>query len=110
MTRDDIIQMRLQKVLSWDREDIRALSELLYDLYHSVRYQWHSGMDCWRDTGETLLDYLDPEQLPTCSDDGNDPTLNRVWARDKKGNCLISLDFETSNFGYNLNRLIRMAD
>lgn len=108
MTRHDIIQMHLKRVLDWDREDILRLAELLYGLYHSIHHRWDPGTDCWRETGEALQDYLDPVRLPTCAREGSHLTDEHIWAMDRQGNCLISLDFGSTNYGYNLNRLIRI--
>ena len=109
MTRHDIIQMHLKRVLDWNLESILELTELLYDLYHSIRHQWDSGMDCWRETEEGLEDYLDPAQLPTDAWTESHLPDENIWAMDRQGNCLISLDFDATNYGYNLNRLIRMG-
>jgi len=109
MTREDIIRMHIDRVLGWDRDDIMALANMLYDLHHSIRYFWDSGLDRWRETDEDIVDYFDPTQLPTCNGESAAASKQTVWAMDRKGNRLISLDFESTNYGYNLGRLIHTA-
>ncbi|MEE8400292.1 MAG: hypothetical protein V3S89_14865 [Desulfobacterales bacterium] len=109
MTREETIQMFLDRVLNWDREGILDLANLLYDLDYAITYAWDGGLDCWRKTGEALDDYLDLGVLP-----GQDPATaspsEQIWAKDKKGNCLTSLDFESTDHGHVFNHMIRSID
>jgi len=102
--------MHIDRVMGWDRADITALADMLYDLHHSIRYFWDSGLDCWRETDEDITDHFDPTRLPTCSRETAPVSERTIWAMDKKGNCLISLDFKSTNYGYNIGRLIHMAE
>ena len=107
MTRTDIIQMHIKRVLSWDREDICELANLLYDLDYCIRYDWDAGMDCWRMTGEVLKDHFDPDVLPTSGIPVGFENDQQIFATDNKGNCLISLDFDDTNLGHNFEILIK---
>lgn len=102
--------MYRHRVLGWDREDILEFAGLLYDLYHSICFRWDSGRDCWGETEEELEDYIDPAQFPTCVQTESHPSNGRVWAMDRKGGCLVSLDFGSTSHGYNLKRLVRVKD
>ena len=109
MTRQDIIRMHVDRVLGWDREDIMTLAAMLYNLHHSIHYYWDSGLDRWRETGEDIIDYFNPARLPTCNQTVPALPKQKIWAMDKKGNCLVSMNFKSTNYGYNLSRLIHTA-
>ncbi len=107
MTRNEIIQIFKDRVLSWDCQDILDLSNMLYDLNYSIQYDWDAGMDCWRETDEKLEDYLDFSALPSCQIPADIIPEQRVWAMDKNGRCLISLDFDSTNFGHIFDHMIK---
>lgn len=107
MNREDRIQIFKDRVLAWDRRDILDLANLFYDLHHCVTQDWDAGMDCWRETYEKLEDYLDLTAVPSYGlPDDIDPDV-RVWAMDKNGNCLINLDFTTTNYGHIFGHMIK---
>jgi len=107
MNREDRIQIFKDRVLAWDRRDILDLTNLLYDLYHCVTRDWDAGMDCWRDTYEKLEDHLDLAALPSYEIPENISPDVHVWAMDLNGDCLISLDFNSTNYGHIFGHMIK---
>lgn len=110
MTREETIQLFLARVLSWNQEDIFDLANLLYDLDYAITHAWDGGMDCWRRTGETLVDYLDLNSLPVAQLPAEISPAKQIWAVDRKGNCLVSLDFESTTHGHVFDHMIRSND
>jgi hypothetical protein len=110
MTRREYIQIFIDRVLNWDTNDILELADLLYDLDHSIRFVWDAPMDRWEYTGEFMPDYLELSQIPTrpipVDISGNTP----IWAMDKQGNCLIRMDFDSTNHGHYFQHMIRHID
>jgi len=109
MTREETIQLFLDRVLAWDQEDILELANRLYDLDHCIAYDWDGGMDCWRRTGQVLNEYLDLGDLPGQLSTEISPS-QQVWAVDKEGKCLIGLDFESTDHGHVFHHMIRSID
>ncbi len=107
MTRNEIIQIFKDRVLSWDCREILDLSNMLYDLNYSIQYDWDAGMDCWRETGEKLEDYLNFSTLPSSQVPADIIPDQRIWALDKNGRGLISLDFDSTNSGHIFDHMIK---
>lgn len=107
MNREETIQIFKDRILAWERQDILDLANMLYDLHYCVTWDWDAGMDCWRETYEELEDYLNLAAMPSYDIPEDIASDIRVWAMDKKGNCLISLDFDSTNHGHFFGHMIK---
>jgi len=110
MTRNQFIQIFIDRVLRWNCHDILDLANLLYDLDHSIRFEWDASMDRWEHTGEQLSDYLDLSEIPSCPLPKSIADNHSVHAMDINGNCLIRMDFDSTNNGHFFNHMIRHID
>ena len=110
MTRREFIQIFIDRVLNWNHEDILELAKFLYDLDHNIRFEWDASMDRWEETGEEMTNYLDHTQLPTWPIPPDTRKNQTIWAMDKKGNCLIRMDFDSTNAGHFFSHMIRHID
>jgi len=110
MTRRAFIQIFINRALSWDLENILEFARLLYDVDHHIRLEWDASIDRWEETFEQISNYLDLEQLPTCPIPKDVKKNQSIYAMDKQGNCLIRMDFDSTNYGRFFNHMIRHID